>query len=144
MCVRDQADVVFKHTDTQTHTHTLANTQVAALCGSLSAQQRGAALARFNAGAVSVLVTSDAFALGLDYPGLPVVAQIMAAAPTKALYVARCAHARAGGRHAHRMPPAREHAGGLLRVPCSACAWMVWVHGMRMHTYSVRQAVAHG
>jgi superfamily II DNA/RNA helicase len=63
--------------------------QVGALCGSQQGQQRASTLAKFNRGQLHVLLTSDAFGLGLDYQGVDVVVCLDEAAPTTQAYVAR-------------------------------------------------------
>lgn len=64
-------------------------TQVGALYGDQTGPLRASTLAAFDRGALCCLVTSDAFALGLDYRDVDVVVNLEALAPTAALYVAR-------------------------------------------------------
>lgn len=63
--------------------------QVGALYGAQQGQQRGSILSKFNQGQLHVLLTSDAFGLGLDYQGVDVVVCLDEVAPTAQAYVAR-------------------------------------------------------
>lgn len=67
----------------------LSTLQLGVLTGSQNDQQRSKTLGEFNSAALQVLLTSDAFGLGLDYKGVDVVVCLNDPAPSYATYVAR-------------------------------------------------------